>query len=277
MMPEQAPTPETKTAVTADDSVSPDVPAPTLEDEKLPEPPKLKKRSPKGLIVVLVVALVLAVAGAAGWYFFLREEPTQPAQQSQNSSQPAQNTTDDVPEATNSESFTSSPYRITFQYPKTWTVTENNDNTVLVQSQEFTYKTADGQSKKGNFRVYISKPAAAADSALIAKGVANQASTKLAYDKPTAAQRQETNLSTFGLDNENNFAFLLITGNFTLQKGDTLGPNFGKEIETILIGGGYSEPGLEHGMATNTVPVDGFQDSNAYQQAIAIIKSFEIM
>jgi hypothetical protein len=148
---------------------------------------------------------------------------------------------------------------------------------MLVQSQAFTYKTADGQSKNGNFRVYISKPATTDDSAVIAKGVANQPSTKLVYAKPTPAQRTETNLSTFGLDSDNNFAFLLITGNFALQKGDTLGPNFGKEIETIVIGGGYSEPGLTPGMGTNAVPFSGFQNTNAYKQAIAIIESFEIM
>lgn len=250
-------------------------PPPVLDDDLPPKPPKLKK-SPKGLVIVLVVFLVLAVAGAAGWFFLLRDtaEPTAQTQQ------PAADTpavTDDVPDATNSETFTSSPYRITFQYPKTWKVTEANNNNILIQSESFTYKTATGESKNGNFRVFVSKPVNSEDSVIIGKGVAIQASTKLVYEKPTPAQRTETNLSLFGLDNENNFAFLLITGNFTLQKGDTLGPNFGKEIETIIIGGGFSEPGKEPGMATNPVPVDGFQNTNAYKQALAIIQSFEIM
>lgn len=251
-----------------------DLPSPALEDEALPQPPKLKK-SPKGIIIVFVVIGVLAAAGVGGWLLFNNPEP----ETSPPTSPSAQSTTNDndVPDASNSETFTSSPYRITFQYPKTWTVNENNDNSLLIQSQDFTYKTLDGQSKNGNFRVYVNKPAATADSAIIAKGVATQASTKLMYTKPTPAQRTETNLSTFGLDSENNFAFLLITGNFALQKGDTLGLNFGKEAETILIGGGFSEPGLEPGMATNAVPLSDFQNTNAYKQAIAIIQSFEIM
>lgn len=252
-------------------------PAPVLDDELPPQPPKLKKSPKKGLMVVLVVILVLAVAGALGWFFLLRNQDQPAQQQSQTPAVEKPAATDDVPEASNTETFTSSPYRITFQYPKTWTVTEDNDNSFLIQSQEFTYKLASGESKKGNFRVYVSKPADAADSAIIAKGVAIQPSTKLVYKKPTPAQRTDTNLSLFGLDTENNFAFLLITGNFALQKGDTLGPNFGKEIETILIGGGYSDPSLTQGMATNPVPVEGAQDTNAYQQAIAIIESFEIM
>lgn len=253
-------------------------PPPILDDEAVPpRPPKLKKSPMKGLLIVLVVMLVLGIAGAAGWFFILRDSDKPAQQQSQAQTTDTQDITDDVPEASNTETFTSSPYRITFQYPKTWTVTEDNDNSFLIQSQEFTYKLASGGTKKGNFRVYVSKPADADDSAIIAKGVAVQPSSKLVYKKPTAAQRTETNLSLFGLDTVDNFAFLVITGNFVLQKGDTLGPNFGKEIETILIGGGYSEPSLTPGMATNPVPVDGFQDTNAYQQAIAIIESFEIM
>lgn len=250
-------------------------PPPTLEDEHLPPPPKLKK-SRTGLVITLVVLLLLA-GGAAAWYFLIRQ-PAQPAQQ--QTVEPAKDipaSTDDVPEATNTETFTSSPYRITFQHPKTWKVTEANDNSLLIQSENFSYKTAKGESKNGNFRVYVRKGAQAADSQAIGKGVAIRASAKLVYKKPTPVQRTETNLSLFGLDTEDNFSFLLITGNFTLQKGDTLGPNFGKEIETVVIGGGYSEPSLEVGMATNPVSLDYFESTNAYKQAIAIIESFEIL
>lgn len=274
---------EDKNPVTPPPSTVPDdipdsemPPPPVLDDETPPKPPQLKKSPKKGLLVVLIVIVVLGIAGATGWFFFMRNND-QPSSQANKPAAETPAATDDVPEATNTETFTSSPYRITFQYPKTWTVTEDNDNSFVVQSQEFTYKLAAGGTKKGYFRIYVSKPADAADSAIIAKGVAIQPSTKLVYTKPTPAQRTETNLSVFGQDTENNFAFLLITGNFALQKGDTLGPNFGKEIETILIGGGYSDPSLTQGMAMNPVPVNGAQDTNAYKQAIAIIQSFEIM
>lgn len=250
-------------------------PPPVLDDESVPKPPKLKK-SPKGLMVVLVVIGVLALAGALGWFFFMRDSG-QPAQQSQApAAEETQASDDDVPEATNTETFTSDPYRATFMYPKTWEVTENNDNSILVQSENFTYKTVSGESKEGNFRVAIRKGATTADSEIIAKGVAIQASEKLIYTAPAPGQRTETNLSLFGKDKVDNFSFLLITSNFTLQKGDTLGPNFGKETDAFLISGGYSETGLEPGLATNQVSVDGAKSTNAYKQAIAIIQSLQI-
>lgn len=252
-------------------------PAPVLDNENLPKPPKLKKSPKKALLVVLIIALILAVAGAAGWFFLIRpEEKPAPAPQTNQASQEDQTSNSDVPEATNTETFTSDVYRITLKYPKTWTVTEDNDNSILVQSQNFAYETASGETKQGNFRIAIRKGATTADSEIIAKGVAIEASQKLTYTAPAPGQRTETNLSNFGKDKIDNFSFLLITSNFTLQKGDTLGPNFGKETDAFLIGGGYSESDLTPGLATNQVPVEGYNTTNAYKQALAIIQSLEI-
>lgn len=274
------PAPETpkRQSITSPDDNVPDAempPAPNLEDEGAPQPPKLKK-SPKGFIVVAVVVLVLAAAGVVGWLFFMQGDPATPTQENTAQTPEAADATGDVPEAQNTESFTSSPYRLTFMHPKTWTVTENNDNSLLIQSEDFTYQTTSGETKNGNFRLYVRKGGDPADSAIIAKGVAISQSIPLAYKNPTAAQRKETNLSLFGLDNTDNFAFMLITGNFDLKKGETLGPNFGNEAETFIIGGGFSEPGLEPGMATNPISPDNFQNTNAYKQAVSIIETFEI-
>lgn len=280
-MPEENNPPTPPTPVTHDGKMPEDIPdsemppPPTLEDETMPKPPKLKK-SPKGLVVVLVVFGVLIVAGALGWFFFMRDT-SPPAQQS--TSQEAEVTEavdDDVPDATNTETFTSDPYRVTFMYPKTWKVTEANDNSILVESQNFNYQTVSGESKEGNFRVAIRKGATTADSDIIAKGVAIQPSEPLKYTNPAPGQRTETNLSFFGKDNVDNFSFLLITSNYTLKTGDTLGPGFGKETDAFLISGGYSESGLEPGLATNQVSVPFFHTTNAYAQANAIIQSLQI-
>jgi len=276
------PAPETETPKSeptttgAHDEVPADMPKPSLEADELPRPPKLKNGR-KGLKVVItvVVALVLAVVG---WYFFIRKSPApaQPAANNNGSNERTADDNDDVPEAQLSETYTNSPYRMTLKYPKTWEVAEQDDGSVIINSPDFSYKTSKGETKNGNFRVYIRKGATVADSEVIAKGVAIQPSEKLTYSNPTADQRKETNLSFFGLDDANNFAFMLITSNFDLKKGDTLGPNFGKETDTFIISGGYSESSMQPGMATNQIPVNGFQDTNAYKQAVQIIQSLQI-
>lgn len=255
-----------------------DLPDPSLDDETKPQPPKLKKSGGKWLAVVLVFVAVLLVA-AAGWYFFLRTSSSpEPTPQATTQSDSGVSSTDDndVPEAENTESFTSDPYRLTLQHPKTWIVTEEDDNSILVQSQDFSYKTVDGTTKKGNFRVYIRKGATTADSEIIATGVAIAPSEVLKYTDPTPSQRTETNLSNFGIKDTSNFGFLLITSNFSLKTGDVLGPNFGNETDAFIIGGGYSESGITPGMATNQVSATDYDQTNAYKQAIAIIESLQI-
>jgi len=249
-------------------------PAPILDDENLPKPPKLKK-SPKGLIVVLVIILVLAVAGAAGWFFLIRPE-AKPAQQASTDTTVEKATSNDVAQATNTETYTNDVYRITIKYPKTWTVADEDDGSIMIQSQNFSYETVAKGSKEGNFRIYIRKGATTADSEIIAKGLAIDPSQTLKYTAPAPGQRTETNLSNFGKDEVNNFSFILITSNFVLKKGDTLGPNFGKETDAFIIGGGYSESTLPPGLSTNQVPIEGYNTTNAYKQALAIIQSLEI-
>ncbi len=239
-----------------------------------------KKKNPKKFLIGLF-AFLLVIGLATGIVMLLinRDKPVPnnsndtPAAgiSAQQSAQ-----INDVPEATNTESYTSSPYRITFSYPKTWTVTEANDNGIRVESKKFSYTKSDGSATTGNFRIYIRKGARDEDGSIIGKGVAITSSEKLKYDKPTPSQRKETNLSQFGINTPDNFAFFLIAGNYELKKGDTLGPDYGKEAETIIIAGGYSGDDHKDDLATNTVPTDWFKTTNAYKQAMAILQSLEI-
>ena len=68
----------------------------------------------------------------------------------------------------------------------------------------------------------------------------------------------------------------MVAGNFQLNKGDTLGPDYGKEPETFIVTGGYSSSVLTDDLATNKVPLDSYRQTNAYKQAIAIIKSLKL-
>ncbi len=239
-----------------------------------------KKKKPKKFLIGLFVFLL--VIGLAVVIVMLLKTPDKPVSNNSSASpvtnnssqQPAQ--TSDVPEANNTESYTSSPYRITFSYPKTWMLTEASDNGIRVESKKFSYTKSDGSTTTGNFRIYIRKGGRDQDGSIIGKGVAIEPSEKLKYDNPTPSQRKQTNLSQFGMNTPDNFAFFLIAGNYELKKGDTLGPDYGKEAETIIIAGGYSSEDLKDDLATNAVPTDWFKTTNAYKQAMAILQSLEI-
>src|SRR5690606_36986054 len=130
------------------------------------------------------------------------------------------------------------------------------------------YETTSKGVVNGNFRVYIRVTAREIDGKYIGRGFAIAPSEPLVYSNPLSTQRKDTYLSAFGLDKTDNFNFFLIAGNFNLKKGDSLGPNFGKEAGTYIIAGGYSSDDLKDDLAMNTVPTDSYSKTEAYKQAI---------
>lgn len=242
-----------------------------------------KKRKNEGrrgkTIVFVLIGLVVAGAVGFGTWKFVFNKSSEPAQQNQTSvnqgNSGSSNANGDVPAAELTEEYTSSAMRITFKYPKTWTVSESGGG-VLITSPNFSFNTLNNGEVDGNFRIYIRKGAREQDRKYIGKGVAIMPSQKLVYTEPLPDQRTETNLSFFGDDNSSNFAFFLIAGNYELKKDDTLGPDYGKEPETFIIAGGYSGKALTDDLATYQVSTETFQQTNAYQQAVDILKSLQI-
>lgn len=237
-----------------------------------PSPHDPKPKSKKPLLIVLIV-LILAAVGAGAW-MFLKKDAVPKEEVTQNTEQ-TENTAPEVPPAQGTKTYTNDIMRLSIDYPENWTVTEQGKAT-LIESPDFTYNTTTKGEVTGNFRIYIRQGAQSSDSTYFGKGYAIAPSEKLTYSKPTPNQRKETFLSSFGLDTTNNFAYFLIAGNFELAKGDTLGPTYGKEPETYIIAGGYSSKDEKEGLATNLVPVDEYQESTAYKQAVDALKTIQI-
>lgn len=231
----------------------------------------------KKIVFALALALVI-IGGYIAWVVAGDSKTEQPTQQQETNQQQIEETPlfDDVSTSFVLEEFDDNDVDIELMVPSTWEVTKTKDQGLRLESQKFTFSTTTGEEVEGNFRLYFRKTARAQDSAYIGRGVASQASEKLSYTNPTNGQRPETNLSFFGLDEASNFAFLFIAGNFSLDVGDTLGPDYGKEPGTYIIGGGYSSEALEDDLQTYTVPLDYFNQTEAYKQAIQILESLRI-
>jgi hypothetical protein len=110
----------------------------------------------------------------------------------------------------------------------------------------------------------------------IGRGYAIGPSVSLTYTNPQPGQLATTWLTNYGLDKTNNFAFFLIAGNFDLTTGQTLGPNYGTESGTYIIAGGYTTNQLTDDLETNMVPTSSFSQTNAYKEAVDIVKSIQI-
>lgn len=227
----------------------------------------------KPLGILVLVALVSAGA-YFGWKYFEGKDSSAP--ETPQVSAPVENQDTGQPEVGElTEEYSSSELRLDFKHPSTWTVTEGAGG-IRVESSDITYTSIDDEQIEGNFRLYIRKGARDVDSKYIGRGVAIKASEELVYNDPEPGQRKETNLSFFGLDMPDNFAFIMVAGNFSLKKGDTLGPGYGTEPDAYIIAGGYTSEDLSEDLATNKVPIESYAYSSAYLEALEIIKSLKL-
>lgn len=245
-----------------------------------PVQPPSKGLSRKRLILVVVGLILIGGVGFAAALFTDKKDRVEaPSSNTQATENPRMdNVADDVPTGGATKTHKANFPRVEFTYPTTWTVTEDTEQEgVRIESPEFSYTSITGGAIKGNFRIYIRQGARQQDSKYIGRGVAALPSETLTYVDPAPGQRSETFLSLFGLDSSDNFAFFLIAGNFSLQKDESLGPEYGREAETYIITGGYSSKELTDDLATNQVPLEFFSQTNAYKQAIEILKSLKIL
>ena len=237
-----------------------------------------RKFGVKKLFTVLIIIFVIGLLGFGAFKLLQKPKKASPqpsASSSKTTTASRELTVSDIPDVTSTKTLKNATLLVELTYPTGWTPTEKSDG-IKLESPDFNYLKSDGLITTGNFRVYIRKGAREVDSKYIGRGVATSDSQPLTYTAPATGQRKTTNLSLFGLDTPDQFAYLLIAGNFTLKKGDTLGPGYGKESDTVLVTGGYSAKTLTDDFATNQVPLDGFDKTNAYKQALDIVKSLKL-
>lgn len=253
---------------------------PEFNPQPSPEP-SAPRFSKKRLILVVIGFFVLGGIGFAVALIQENSSQKQPAATNQtnaNSEENQTNSNEDVPNVAATKTFKADFPRVEFTYPENWKVTENTEQEgIRIESPDFNYTSINGNKISGNFRIYIRQGARQQDGKYIGRGVAAVDSEKLVYSAPASEQRPETNLSFFGLDSADNFAYFLIAGNFSLKKGESLGPDYGRESETYIIAGGYSSNELTEDLATNPVPVEYFATTNAYKQAMEILRSMKII
>lgn len=238
-----------------------------------------KKTIIKRLILLIIAVAVLAAVGVVAWKLVpAKDEPRQPAQTSQDQTKPAQ-TTDPVAAALAdtqlSQTYTSDLLRLSLKYPSGWKVSEDN-NAVTVKSPSFDIADNSGIENTTYFKIYIKLGATDDEGKYLGKGYAVAPSETINYSDPEVGQRKTTFLTDFGLDNTDNFAYLVVQGNFELEKGDTLGPKFASEPDSFLVSAGFATAEDTGGLQTTLMPIDSYKDNLAYKTGVEIIKSLRL-
>jgi len=240
-----------------------------------PQPTRPKRRFGKRPIFIVLGILVLAALIFGGLKLLNKPKPaTHPTDEQATTNQTDQTAAPAA--ATGTKDFTAETLAVSFKYPDNWTVTEK-EGTITIKSPTFDYKSTDaGTVSNGYFRIYIRKSAREVDSKYIGRAVAIQPTEEITYSNPAPDQRKQTELSYFGYDEPVNFAFMMITPGFKLQKGDTLGAKYGKETEAYIIVGGYSGKDNVDDLSFHSVALTNVSSADVIKQATELFKSLKV-
>ncbi len=153
--------------------------------------PKKKRRFLRFMGWMFLIVLLTAGGAAAGWYFWLRKEP-RPApavvQQTAPAPPPAA-----AEEPTNTH--TSTAFLLQFDYPQTWKVTDNPDNTITAVSPSMKLKLAAGKTQTGQIVMTVRHKQISLPEFKNGNATAIRESEKIDYAKPSQAQRASTYVS----------------------------------------------------------------------------------
>ncbi len=228
------------------------------------------------LIGLITLAALVLLGGTAA--LLLKKKPA-----SRAASTATQQTTTHSSAQSGTGAATSAPgtYKSTtlnlqFSYPTGWSVKESADKAeVIITSPSVSYTKKDGNSAQGVFTVKM-RHGAIPDTIqqTTVKTVAVADSLIIAYDRPTANQRQYTNVSYGGQD-ANTFGYFIVSGNTAIKAGQTFG--YGVDLtgaDAYMFAGGYGAD------ATDTLAFDAVSktsyDSATFEQAMGIVKSLQI-
>lgn len=240
--------------------------------------PAARKRSKKKPLLIIGAIIFGALIGFGIWWLTHKDAAQSTTKQTPTTTAITQETSRsdyDISKTTATETYENSPMRASITYPKNWKVTEN-DYGFTVTSPSFSFETTDKGVVKGAYTVYVRQGARAVDGKYIGAGVAIKPTETLTYTNPGAGQRTSTNFTQFGADTPDHFTYFMVTGDFNLQKGETLGPNYGKEASTFIIVGGYKADELKDDLAYSNVSLDYYKTTTAYKQAVEIVKSLKV-
>lgn len=258
--------------------VSVNIPKDVSQEQIPPVRPKVSKRKILIRISFIILGLIV-VAGLvfAIWKFVGKNDSQSQAGRTETTAE-TEKTSNEPEELTDtdlSQTYKSDFLLLEFKHPVAWKVTEGS-NFILVKSPNFNLQDKAGAQTNAHFKIYIKKGASPVDGSYLGKGYAVAASEKIKYTEPATGQRPETNLTNFGLETPDNFAYFVVQGNFELMQGDTLGPKFAAEPDSFLIAGGFGADDQTDGLATKILSANTFSENSAYKIGVEIIKSLKL-
>lgn len=180
------------------------------------EPVKKYKNKRKTNLVILIIVLLVAAGGGA--LLFIKKQS--PKADDQKKAQTSQTQTDSNISA-DTKKYSSNQFRLSFEHPSNWTVTdESGTGKLSVISPKLNLTMPSGGTAKGQITMLIRSNTVNLDEFEADSALAAIESEKIAYTNPSPAQRGQTYISLLRYANSENddFDAVYITGDYGYLK-----------------------------------------------------------
>lgn len=191
---------------------------------------KAKKRSFKWLFKLLLALAILAALAISGYeiYHFLTRPISENTPKTDTNVTPPAPTP--APETSEIEKFSSTEFKLSFNYPGDWTVDEA-ESLLSVTSPTFSLPSSEGGDVDGTISLII-VPTTNDVTDFPTRAVASLSSQKFTYDTPASGQRQESYVSFAGTTT--GLSAVYITGDNAYTKGATIPLTDLASVEPII-------------------------------------------
>jgi len=237
-------------------------------------PNKDSKSGSKKYLVIFLILILLAAGGFAAWKFLVNDK-NPPEQQPASAVASTENTSGEDTLSEPTQEYTSDRLLIDFKYPTGWKVVEDSGE-IAITSPKTEIEDFAGENVEAEFKILIKQGADQSDSEYLGRGFAIKKSTPVKYSDPAAGQRKKSFVTDFGLDSSDNFAFFVLQGNFELEKDETLGPDFAKESDAILISGGFYGKDSEDKTGLTYLDPEAYLANETYLTAVETVKTLQL-
>jgi hypothetical protein len=246
-----------------------------------------QQRVVKPLLIAVAIILVCVLAAVAAFLFIKhRHTPVTPVTTTATSQLPVPDTT--VANTTAQYVSNGSDLNLSFVYPSAWTVVPSsnnntNDQTISATSPPMSLTNTSGNAVVGKVVVQIRPGRTSISELSSGNAAAAQDSIQIAYQKPTANQRQYPYITFIhlagGSNPSNAFEEVMITGNMTFAKSQTVTALSLTQLDPIISATFYTcttKDCTGTGITPLDITNDTWQTSDLGQQVLALFQSIQL-
>jgi len=259
---------------------------PDYDPKSVPPSPQLITPKKKNRLMIIIPAILGIVVIGAVVFLIVHKSPKPKGHIS--SQKIIQVVPSNTPSTTTNYVSNGNDLSLSFSYPNNWSVTpptndNKNDQTITLTSPLTTVINADNDSVVGKIVIQVRPGTASADELNSNSPITSQASTQIAYSKPTTNQTSYPFISFIhfsdGSKATGSFEEIMITGGLSFSQGQSISAQDVSGLDPIISANFYqcsTQSCSGSSESFLSINLDTWQNATIFKQTLAIFQSFQL-